>query len=132
MKKAVVAILILAAIAFSYVLGRGRTQRDRKTSLERKVLYYVDPMHPAYKSDKPGIAPDCGMQLEPVYADDGGTPRATTGHKILYYRADKPGLNPETGNKLEPVFAESGQSSVPPGAIKISPERQQIIGVKFA
>jgi membrane fusion protein, copper/silver efflux system len=34
----------------------------------RKVLYWVDPMHPSYKSDKPGIAPDCGMQLEPVYA----------------------------------------------------------------
>jgi RND family efflux transporter MFP subunit len=26
-------------------------------------------MHPSYKSDKPGIAPDCGMQLEPVYSD---------------------------------------------------------------
>jgi len=36
----------------------------------RRILYYVDPMHPAYKSDKPGIAPDCGMKLEPVYADD--------------------------------------------------------------
>jgi RND family efflux transporter MFP subunit len=36
----------------------------------RRVLYYHDPMHPAYKSDKPGIAPDCGMELEPVYADD--------------------------------------------------------------
>ena len=35
----------------------------------RKILYYVDPMHPAYKSDKPGIAPDCGMELVPVYAD---------------------------------------------------------------
>jgi len=34
----------------------------------RRVLYYQDPMHPDYKSDKPGIAPDCGMQLEPVYA----------------------------------------------------------------
>ena len=37
----------------------------------RKILYWVDPMHPAYKSDKPGIAPDCGMKLEPVYADGG-------------------------------------------------------------
>ena len=37
----------------------------------RKILYWRDPMHPAYKSDKPGIAPDCGMQLEPVYADGG-------------------------------------------------------------
>lgn len=39
---------------------------------ERKVLYWVDPMHPAYKSDKPGTAPDCGMTLVPVYADGGG------------------------------------------------------------
>jgi len=37
---------------------------------ERKILYWVDPMHPAYRSDKPGIAPDCGMQLVPVYADE--------------------------------------------------------------
>jgi RND family efflux transporter MFP subunit len=27
-------------------------------------------MHPAYKSDKPGIAPDCGMKLVPVYAGE--------------------------------------------------------------
>jgi Cu(I)/Ag(I) efflux system membrane fusion protein len=27
-------------------------------------------MHPAYRSDKPGTAPDCGMALEPVYADE--------------------------------------------------------------
>src|SRR5205807_5884834 len=33
----------------------------------RRILYYVDPMHPSYRSDKPGIAPDCGMALEPVY-----------------------------------------------------------------
>jgi Cu(I)/Ag(I) efflux system membrane fusion protein len=37
---------------------------------ERKVLYWFDPMHPAYKSDKPGIAPDCGMTLVPKYAED--------------------------------------------------------------
>ena len=37
---------------------------------ERKVLYWFDPIHPAYKSDKPGIAPDCGMTLVPKYAED--------------------------------------------------------------
>lgn len=37
---------------------------------ERKVLFWYDPMHPAYKSDKPGIAPDCGMQLVPKYAEE--------------------------------------------------------------
>ncbi len=46
--------------------GSGPVQPDL-----RQVLYYVDPMHPAYTSDRPGIAPDCGMQLVPVYS--GGT-----------------------------------------------------------
>ncbi len=42
----------------------------------RRILYWVDPMHPWYKSDKPGVAPDCGMKLEAVYADSGGRPAA--------------------------------------------------------
>lgn len=37
---------------------------------ERPILYWVDPMHPAYTSDRPGKAPDCGMDLVPVYADE--------------------------------------------------------------
>src|SRR5215475_11343755 len=41
----------------------------------RRILYYQDPMHPGYKSDKPGIAPDCGMQLVPVYADREAEPK---------------------------------------------------------
>lgn len=36
---------------------------------ESKVLYWYDPMHPTYKADKPGKAPDCGMDLVPKYAD---------------------------------------------------------------
>ncbi len=35
-----------------------------------KILFWYDPMHPAYKSDKPGIAPDCGMALVPKYAEE--------------------------------------------------------------
>ena len=38
-------------------------------------------MHPAYKSDKPGIAPDCGMKLEPVYADN--APSGSAGDPAL-------------------------------------------------
>ncbi len=37
---------------------------------ERKILYWYDPMHPQYKADKPGTAPDCGMDLVPKYADE--------------------------------------------------------------
>jgi RND family efflux transporter MFP subunit len=51
----------------------------------RKVLYYVDPMNPAFRSAEPGIAP-CGMPLEPVYADGGGA-GPTAG--ALTVRADR-------------------------------------------
>jgi membrane fusion protein, copper/silver efflux system len=43
---------------------------------ELKVLYWQDPMHPAYKSDKPGKAPDCGMDLVPVYDEGSGQMKA--------------------------------------------------------
>ncbi len=33
-----------------------------------RILYFQDPMHPAYRSNQPGKAPDCGMDLVPVYA----------------------------------------------------------------
>lgn len=42
----------------------------------QKILYYVDPMHPWYKSDKPGKAPDCGMDLTPVYEESAGNSAA--------------------------------------------------------
>ena len=96
------AFLVIGAALFASGYVARATKRASSSTPGRKVLYYVDPMHPAYKSDKPGIAPDCGMQLEPVYAD--GSPQSTV---------------------------DSSQSTVP-GAIRISPERQQIIGVKFA
>jgi len=43
---------------------------DPKTG--RKVLYWHDPMVPAQHFDKPGKSPFMDMQLEPVYADEGG------------------------------------------------------------
>ena len=37
---------------------------------QRRILYYYDPMHPAYRSDKPGVAPDCNMKLVAKYSDE--------------------------------------------------------------
>lgn len=72
MKKPLYLIVLVSIAAVSFVAGRWFTRGVREASNPggRRILYYHDPMHPAYKSDKPGIAPDCGMQLEPVYADD--------------------------------------------------------------
>jgi RND family efflux transporter MFP subunit len=50
-----------------------------------RVLYYTCPMHPQYKSDRPGDAPCCGMRLEPVYAD-------TVPAKARPATADVPGM----------------------------------------
>ena len=77
--------------------------RAHGSGRRRKVLYYVDPMHPAYKSDKPGIAPDCGMELEPVYA----------------------GRGTSKGNSAR------GRHMLP-GTVTDQPEKQQLIGVKMA
>ena len=52
---------------------------------DRRILYWVDPMHPAYKSDKPGTAPDCGMDLVPVYEETGGS--ATARNPVAGYAA---------------------------------------------
>jgi Cu(I)/Ag(I) efflux system membrane fusion protein len=40
---------------------------------ERKIKYWVAPMDPNYRSDKPGKSP-MGMDLVPVYEDEGGEP----------------------------------------------------------
>ena len=76
-----VVILLLIGLA-----GAGYAYRTRLLKLiakdttaqpaEKKVQYWVDPMHPAYKSDKPGKAPDCGMDLVPVYAEEPSTVKA--------------------------------------------------------
>ena len=65
----VLAIGVLGAGSFIFPWQYEPESVSAATVHARKILYYVDPMHPAYKSDKPGIAPDCGMQLEPVYED---------------------------------------------------------------
>jgi hypothetical protein len=102
LKRLAVLVLLAATFASGYVVRASK--RAAPAASQRRVLYYVDPMHPAYTSDKPGIAPDCGMQLQPVYADDAGTGPS---------RPELP-------------------AAMPPGAIRISPERQQLIGVTFA
>src|SRR5215475_9209720 len=102
--KAVLALLALAAVFASGYIARAT--KHAPSANGRRILYYIDPMHPAYRSDKPGVAPDCGMTLEPVYADD--------------------------RSAAKPVFTDGPQRSMPPGAIRISPARQQLIGVKFA
>src|SRR5437660_12492468 len=110
--KAIRTIGLLAAIAGAF--AGGYIYKTAKSGAPasagkggRKVLYWVDPMHPPYKSDKPGIAPDCGMKLEPVYADGGGSSTVASP-------------------------ADAGDAStMPAGTVRITAEKQQLIGVKY-
>ena len=101
MTRGQTALVLLSAIGGGFVAGAFYTTRERVVNAAdlgtRRVLHYVDPMHPAYTSDKPGTAPDCGMALEPVYADDA--------------RA-------------------AARSPSSPREVRISPETQQLIGVR--
>ena len=100
-----VLLLVIILIVLSFLAGRHTSiNKGIERTSQRRVLYYVDPMHPAYKSDKPGIAPDCGMQLEPVYADGEGA------------AADR----------------VADLSSMQPGSVSINAEQQQLIGLRVA
>jgi RND family efflux transporter MFP subunit len=95
-KRAVFAIFLVVAVV-AFVVGRLSSHSSHDTSAStRRILYYVDPMHPSYHSDKPGIAPDCGMALEPVFEGE------------------------DVASKLD----------LPAGAVSLSPEKQQLIGVR--
>lgn len=100
MKKFFLLLLIAAAYAGGYGYSRwyGKAPAAKAGGSERKPLYYVDAMHPWYKSDRPGTAPDCGMTLTPVYEGE--------------------------QSRYENI-------KLPPGAVQITPEKQQLIGVEY-
>jgi len=92
---AVGSLLVIALGAFlagRYTSGSKPANQPRA----KRILYYVDPMHPSYRSDKPGMAPDCGMALEPVYENEDPAAKMQLGA----------------------------------GAVSITPEKQQLIGVQ--
>jgi RND family efflux transporter MFP subunit len=102
-KKILYTLLLFSFAAGTFFAGSWYNQHKTSAASHpsaHKPLYYVDPMHPAYRSDKPGIAPDCGMQLEPVYA----------------------------GGPL--VTVSQSASTLPPGSVRIDPARQQLFGVR--
>ena len=102
MHKPVLAGLILVVMAFTAgYLIRG-SQPGPTTG--RRVLYYVDPMHPSYRSDKPGTAPDCGMALVPVYEGERLADQLQLPPKTVFV---DDGTQKLTGIRVETVGASS-------------------------
>jgi Cu(I)/Ag(I) efflux system membrane fusion protein len=103
MKRISLALVVATAVVLAYALGRHHAATHDGSKTARQVLFYVDPMHPGYKSDKPGVAPDCGMALEPVYAGDSGS-----------------------------VVSPGRSAPLPPGAVSIDEARQRLLGIRLA
>ena len=101
MRWAYLAIAVAGTIFAAYKVGQQHPKLETKSRSKGTVLYYVDPMHPSYKSDKPGIAPDCGMALQPVYAKQGS-------------------------DSLNAGMA----ASVPEGTVSIDGATQRLLGIK--
>jgi multidrug efflux pump subunit AcrA (membrane-fusion protein)/YHS domain-containing protein len=106
--KALLPAGIVLLVCLGFLAGRFTAHPSAATAAGRRVLYYVDPMHPAYRSDKPGIAPDCGMALEPVYAGDSPLAAAVPGQGFA--------LTPERqrmiGLRVAPVVRNSGTHTI--------------------
>ena len=90
MRPTYIAGAVLLAVA-SFEAGRWHSEpaSASSTGSERRILYYRDPMHPAYTSPKAGVAPDCGMQLIPVYAAELRTAPVSAGSVSISPEAQK-------------------------------------------
>ena len=104
MKKPFIAMSLIVLLVGSFLGGAWYSQHGtgKISGKERRILHYVDPMNPVNTSDKPGIAP-CGMPMEPVYGDE---------------ESDGPSPRAQDFRCL-------------PGMVKITPQKQQIIGVQI-
>jgi Cu(I)/Ag(I) efflux system membrane fusion protein/cobalt-zinc-cadmium efflux system membrane fusion protein len=147
-------VLLLAVASFAAVCKKSSTtqappsgqvaearggETQGQAALEKKALYRC-PMHPTYTSDKPGSCGICGMDLVPVEKEEQATPPAAK--KKTMYRStmnpnevsDKPGKD-SMGMDMVPFEVEQSGAITEVGGriqVKISPERQQLIGIKTA
>jgi len=98
-------VLVLSIGTYTYC---GIRMRSPSAGAATGKTRYHCPMHPNYVSDHPGDCPICGMSLVPI-AEDTGTRAATTGNTA------------DAGPKV------AGQAT-----IYLSPEKQQLIGLRTA
>ncbi len=139
MKKFVIILLCVTGIITGMMLinscSKNSEHRHEATveHSQQKKLYHC-PMHPTYTSDKPGECPICGMSLVPIEEE-----KPQVKKRIMYRStmnpnevSDKPGKD-SMGMEMEafeveetPVVSTVEGRSI----VKITPEKQQTIGVK--
>jgi hypothetical protein len=138
----IIALIVIALFVTGFWLN-SRYGIFKSCPLTRaaKDIYYCA-MHPNFTSDKPGSCAICGMTLVKKQTTRAVQVTASQEKKILFYRNP---MNPEITSPV-PMKDEMGMDYVPvlampagsqePGAsaeeagVYISPEKQQLIGIK--
>ncbi|MBI3616500.1 MAG: efflux RND transporter periplasmic adaptor subunit [Candidatus Omnitrophica bacterium] len=139
------AIMGIAIVGFGVIVLRTVQHRGPAAHPHSGKGIYHCPMHPTYTSDRPGDCPICSMKLVKRDTEPAESASMAKEKRILYwtdpmmpgYKSDKPGKSP-MGMDLIPVYEEEvssppgGESSSPPGysSIRVTPQKQQLIGVK--
>lgn len=128
-EKALYVVLIGVGILAGFALNQFR--RVNTPAHAQQVIYYQDPMHPGYRSDHPGKAPDCGMDLVPVYAKD-VTKALASGRKPVDGTAQIDGpAQAMYGIKLATVEQEQqGKGSIRAFA-RVVPDETRIYRINF-
>ena len=104
----IISILLLVSLALTVIyLSKGKS--------ESKKMYHC-PMHPDYISDRPGDCPICGMKLVPIEKENGEDDSKEGKHK----------RHNETMQNVDENWMVPDRTKV-----KISPQKQQLIGVKI-
>ena len=121
---------LLLATGLAAGLALGHLRNAPRPNAARRILYYQDPMHPAYRSDKPGKAPDCGMDLVPVYAEDAGKSLASSPDSVPGTTAIDPAAQHLYGIKLAKAERDQGKGSIQVFA-RVVPDETRVFRVNF-
>jgi RND family efflux transporter MFP subunit len=140
-----VAIVLTAVLAVAGGIGLAAWYRGRPNgNATHAAAEYFCPMHPTIVRDKPGECPICGMKLEkrtaPGAAATTAEPSPSGERRVLFYRhamdasihSDKPAKD-SMGMDYVPVYADEAQGgSTVEGrsAVKVPPERAQLLGIR--
>ncbi|MFA6217776.1 MAG: efflux RND transporter periplasmic adaptor subunit [Candidatus Omnitrophota bacterium] len=138
-KKNIVIIIILGLSIAGFVFYASRDMifaSSGNSPESAKNSVYSCPMHPEFTSDKPGDCGICGMKLvkQEASGHEGRADTKAKDRKIIYYRNP---MNPAVTSPV-PMKDPMGMEYVPvyeneaagASGIYISPERQQLAGVK--